>query len=126
IISYPQMNTTYTVTGTDHYNCSATAQVDVFVNNCATNAQEVVHPSSFIIYPNPSPGEFVLTFDGGKEGIYSITILNTLGQEMMKKQIKITSLSQTTMLDASQLPKGVYLIRVASDHQQWMSWVVRD
>ncbi|MFI5134465.1 MAG: T9SS type A sorting domain-containing protein, partial [Chitinophagales bacterium] len=120
IISDPQMNTTYTVTGTDHYSCSASAQIDVFVNNCATNASDIIQSSSFMIYPNPTTGKFVLTFDGAQEGTYSIAILNTLGQEMMERKIKITSLAQVTTLDASQLSKGVYFIRVASDHQEWM------
>ena len=67
--------------------------------------------NDFSIYPNPA--QSMLTIDASKlpPGIYSIEILNSLGQTIFQFQTK----PSISTLDVSKWPKGVYIICIKND-----------
>ncbi len=73
----------------------------------------------FTYYPNPSKNILYLT---AKETINKVTIYNSLGQEV--QQNTINSLSD--QLDISDLPNGVYYMRVSIGHTIGVVSVLKD
>ena len=67
--------------------------------------------NDFSIYPNPA--QSMLSIDASKlpPGIYSIEILNSLGQTIFQFETKAT----ISTLDVSKLPKGVYIVSIKND-----------
>lgn len=65
------------------------------------------------LYPNPSNGAFTITLNDASV-IYPVTleVINTLGQKM--HELSITT--QTTPVNMSTLPKGMYLLRAAGNN----------
>lgn len=72
-----------------------------------TSIDEVVDPSNFRIFPNPTSG--LLTVETNHEGRYQI--VNLMGQEVLSGSLT----SQTNTIDLSTLVEGVYLINVKSN-----------
>lgn len=64
--------------------------------------------NSFSIYPNPSQGHITITRKQAKNEVYNLRILNGIGQEIWLKK----NFHQSTTLDLSSFPKGVYLIQI--------------
>jgi hypothetical protein len=65
--------------------------------------------NDFKIYPNPSNGEFNISFDNLK-GDYSIEIYSLIGQKVFEKKN-----TQTTTIAVSNLQKGTYWVRITKD-----------
>lgn len=63
----------------------------------------------FRIYPNPSNGEFTISFDNPK-GDYSIEIYSLIGQKVFEKEK-----TQSSTVSVSNLQKGIYLVKITKD-----------
>lgn len=63
------------------------------------------------IYPNPSKGIFNLDLLNVKDGEYTITVDNLLGQEVYSEIRNVINSSSKT-LDLSNLTKGVYMVNI--------------
>ncbi len=72
------------------------------------------------IYPNPSNGRFVIEFD--EQGIYQITVVSLTGSLMFKTQLT----SQTSFIDMSPYPAGIYLINIVGDKKQSVIRIVKN
>jgi hypothetical protein len=64
------------------------------------------------IVPNPSDGNFKLQFNASGESSKKIVMLNALGQVVITKDYTTAKGMNTVELDASTLPKGVYIIKI--------------
>jgi endonuclease I/chitodextrinase len=95
---------------TDNSNTSNRVAIDDLSWTCYSGLGiETLSPKEFKIYPNPSNGNFTVTFDDSN-GIHSVEIISLLGQKVFeKKNVQSTSISVTN------LPKGTYLIKVTKD-----------
>ncbi|MCH2199576.1 MAG: CotH kinase family protein [Flavobacteriales bacterium] len=92
---------------------------DIFVANFIEEIDNSISESTknieFKLFPNPSSGYVNLElFDNGTRA-RSVRVLNSIGQAVYTKQLNIGSNSSTTVLDLSQLPKGVYMVEVMAD-----------
>jgi hypothetical protein len=65
--------------------------------------------NDFRIYPNPSNGEFNISFDNPK-GDYSIEIYSIIGQKVFEKEN-----TQSTTISVPNLQKGMYLVKITKD-----------
>ena len=63
------------------------------------------------IYPNPSKGIFNLDLLNVKDGEYTITVDNLLGQEVYSESRNVINSSSKT-IDLSNLTKGVYMVNI--------------
>ncbi len=61
------------------------------------------------IYPNPSDGNFILSFSGDPEQVYSTEVYNAQGQKLY------LSKGFQSMLDLSDRAPGVYFVNVEMD-----------
>lgn len=69
----------------------------------------IIDEKTFIIYPNPSTGKIFISMNG-YIGDANFSILNSMGQPLMKK--KFLSLYSTQFIDISNQPKGIYFIKM--------------
>jgi Secretion system C-terminal sorting domain len=61
------------------------------------------------IYPNPSPGELILSFDGDKSKVQSIEVYNVLGERIYY------SGAWQSGIDLSDRPSGTYFVHFTTD-----------
>lgn len=96
-----------------------TAQWDVFTSDTCNNLgsrmanTEIKEISSttndFKIYPNPSNGEFNISFDNPK-GDFSIEIYSLIGQKVFEKEN-----TRNNIISVTNLQKGIYLVKITKD-----------
>ncbi|MDD5151897.1 MAG: T9SS type A sorting domain-containing protein, partial [Flavobacterium sp.] len=97
-----------------------TAQWDSFTTDTCNNlgSKMAVNPlkgntsstsTDFRIYPNPSNGEFNISFDNSK-GNFSIEIYSLIGQKVYEKE---NTTNKT--ISVPNLQKGIYLVRITKD-----------
>jgi hypothetical protein len=85
------------------------------VDSTAEIKQEVVN--KIIIKPNPASDKIEILLLGKFEGLCKISILNSLGKEILTKEMPCSK--QNMLLDISNFAQGVYTIKVfASDNTQ--------
>ncbi|HMU70293.1 MAG TPA: T9SS type A sorting domain-containing protein, partial [Chitinophagales bacterium] len=83
--------------------------------------------ASFVIYPNPSQGDFTLQIDFGADinGEASVKIYSMLGQMMYEAFIIVDNGEIDDQLNVSgQIPSGVYLIEATIDQQKLVREIV--
>jgi PKD repeat protein len=81
--------------------------------------------SHFIsIYPNPNVGIFNVSFNGIPAGEYQISILNSLGQKVIEKSIKIDLKNSTYLIADENLLSGVYFIKIDSKEVSYCERIV--
>ncbi|PSR14127.1 MAG: hypothetical protein DA408_17275 [Bacteroidetes bacterium] len=113
----------YSVTVTDRFGCSdaLTVTVDVMVGN--TNLPEVIR--ALQLAPNPTKGWSNLTVDFNESVDARVDIVNLLGQRVGPGYLleNVTRINQP--LDLSQVPAGIYLVRIQAAGQATSLKVVK-
>lgn len=79
-------------------------------------------PVDLELSPNPTSGMLELRTAAGLEQTF-VTVLNAVGQEVGRKEI---SSSGVTLIDMSQLPTGIYLLRAEINGQHIVKKVVKN
>lgn len=103
----------YTLTVTDAAGCTVTDVMNVIIN-CRTAApgslqtNEETQPIS--VYPNPAANELLV--NTGSETAKSIQVTDIAGRTVLQMQ----PLNSMVNLNTSELPEGVYLIRIETSH----------
>ena len=77
-------STTYTVVGTDANGCDGTATVQVRSQSCIGIKENTLNQTLFVIYPNPSNGEFTIESDAP----LNLQIVDELGRSVQSVSIK--------------------------------------
>ena len=75
------------------------------------------------IYPNPSKDIININFESNLSNV-SVEILNSLGHVLILENLADVSTKYTMQIAVHNLPSGVYLLRVKSDHQLYkLNWM---
>ena len=77
--------------------------------------------TSFAIFPNPSDGHVTISYPDIKEPV-SLEVINSMGQ-IVEKQI-IKRLVNQYLMDFSDLPKGIYLLRISTQEKIYTGKIV--
>ena len=75
---------------------------------------EELQASSFKLYPNPAENRLNIYFDQDGSGETSVEIMDLTGKVVYKDVIGQFSGSYYSSVDVSDLPGGLYLVRVSS------------
>jgi PKD repeat protein len=109
----PTVTTSYTVTGTSAGGCAKSITITQLVSACTNVGQLAAQNSEFMVYPNPSRGEFIVSVGTEQTSAY-IEVYNGLGQ-LIRKDV-MTGIH--TKIDLSQHPNGFYQVRVMENGKQ--------
>lgn len=97
----PLATTTYSVSGTDSYDCQGETSATVLVLNNIADADS----DKYRIYPNPANTFFVI--EGAP--IRRVELFNTLGQFISSKDFDE---SESVQIDTNELESGLYLLKI--------------
>ena len=96
-----------TYTYTDGNGCTNTATTNITVGLC-TGTNQIANENEIIIYPNPFTSVVTLSLS---KGLGLVTVYNTLGEVVYNSQL----VKGNNEIDLSEVPSGVYFIKMISD-----------
>jgi hypothetical protein len=67
---------------------------------------------TIVCMPNPADEKVDIVFNYPELGVYSITLVSSMGKEVLKKESKMEKGQQTTTLNTSNLKSGVYQLQI--------------
>jgi hypothetical protein len=110
VVVTPSVNTTYTAMGTNTAACSGSAAISLTVTSCPTGLNQLVLNSSvYNVYPNPASDKIYIQASGNiSEASYEVS--DALGKVIIKNGLS----GSTQAINISQLPSGVYLVKITS------------
>jgi hypothetical protein len=111
----------YTVIVTDANGCQDTYGPYEIKNLVAINTIEILQ--SFNVTPNPTTSDFTLELDFSSKTEARISLINNLGQEITSEVI--SSSVYTKNYNVSDLPSGMYLLRVQVGNEVSIKRIVK-
>ena len=111
----------YVVTVTDNHNCSdiITVTVDVFVG-----IEDFDILSEISLIPNPTTGVSTLNVELSQAADVKVQLINVVGQMLFFEESQNSS-SISYSLNLSDLPEGIYFVRIQVDDQLFIEKLVR-
>ena len=118
IVISPTVTSVYTVTGIDQNGCEGLASVVQNVIDC-TGINELANSktSDFIIYPNPSNGNFSIHYDLGSVQSCKLTMLDLQGKTIFTHVL--TTQEKKYNLTGLDLLPGVYFCKFLVDEKNY-------
>ncbi len=107
----PAGTTTYTVAITDAAGCTATATVTLTQVVCSGISENQL--AGLQLFPNPAHDHLTLKLTATKATAYQLKVTSLVGQEVISRQIPVTSNLQET-LNLAGLGKGIYLLHISN------------
>lgn len=96
--------------------------IDEFQSDCfPVGVAEMETSIDFVVYPNPCKNMVSLKIPR-TEGIKNLYVINSLGQEIISKEIT----DPETDMDVSKLPRGLYLIRFINGKTVWFDRIIKE
>lgn len=68
--------------------------------------------NTFLIYPNPSKGKFIIEFSGKHQQMNS-DVYNMIGEKVLQQTCTLSGAEGSTIIDLSNSPKGIYFVKVS-------------
>ena len=79
---------------------------------------EATKNNTFEIYPNPANESFSIQYKGGHTGMINFVLINSLGQEVMRKQLSSTLDAQAFKISCHTLPSGIYMYSLQCGNEE--------
>ncbi|MFC1731121.1 T9SS type A sorting domain-containing protein [candidate division KSB1 bacterium] len=100
----------YTVTITDSMGCQDSITITIFLI-----AIDELDKQNMLIYPNPTSGEFLCSFNVTLSEEVNLVVTNMLGENVYEQILPFVSYGQQVKIDLSDLADGSYLITLRND-----------
>lgn len=114
-------NGTYTVVTTIE-GCSSAVSLPVYF--IFTGIEEPENPFSLSIYPNPNDGNFNITFTASEKSMYTLDLINSLGQLIYKEVLNDYTGTYTKKLNIPEYGKGVYTISLTNSKNETVKKII--
>ncbi|MFN8315605.1 MAG: T9SS type A sorting domain-containing protein [Chitinophagales bacterium] len=85
-----------------------TAACGVGINEVAKDIHAVA------IVPNPMHSSATLNFESDNAGVYTVNIVNVLGNVVSSKEVKVATGSNQVVIERNTLTEGVYFVQIAN------------
>ena len=79
--------------------------------------QSSIVSAPLLVYPNPGTGNIFLEIPDEIKGKYNLDLVNLTGQTVLQKTGMKYNTSLTDKINISNLPKGVYMLKVWSKNK---------
>ncbi|MBL0340593.1 MAG: T9SS type A sorting domain-containing protein [Bacteroidetes bacterium] len=89
-------------------------------------SNEYGYNDNFLIAPNPFDSEFSITINNNSYKNVTISLHDILGQIKINSQETIIGDSYTKAIDMNLFPKGIYLLVIEIDGQQYLKKILKD
>jgi hypothetical protein len=110
VVVTPSATTNYSATGSNTAGCTGTAVVSITVSSCPTGLNQLVMSNSvYNVYPNPASDKIYIQASGNISDA-TFEISDALGKAIMKSNLN----GNSQAINISQLPSGVYLVKITS------------
>lgn len=86
--------------------------VEEFTFQILTGTSELSTIEGIKVYPNPAKSLLTIETD---ESVSDIEIINTTGHIVFEKNIPVKISSSSSQIDISELPRGIYIIKIMSE-----------
>ena len=87
--------------------------IDNIQINLAVGQKELLDGEElFSIQPNPSNGQFNISFGNYAEGNYQLRIVSTTGQLIKEQSLSISNSFEVRSIDLKSIEKGVYFVQI--------------
>ena len=96
--------------------CSSSISNKVWVVMTGIGNQQVAN--EFVVYPNPTKGQFTISLDGVAQGTYTLEVTNSLGVTIWKSENVMISGSYKTDVDISPAKPGVYMVLIRNNESR--------
>lgn len=125
---------TLTVTTINGCTNSYTATIDLINNNfvnqpaylVVNKTTEILDGKSILAMPNPTTGQLDLRFNTSEATDYQVTVFNLNGQQLQRSADRSQAGVNTHHLDLSNLPSGIYGVRIQSGREVHTLKVVKE
>jgi PKD repeat protein len=108
----------YSLVATNQYGCTSESQSVFYTySDPGSSIKETSNIQNLNIYPNPTDGDFTLSFYMQKKESIEISIENILGQALVKDNFNNVQGSFNKLYNIKNLPKGVYLVNVKDSNK---------
>ena len=95
---------------TDAYNCTSDTAYFVIEDVNAIDENDIIYGLN--IFPNPTDGLVIISFESIENSDYTISILNVLGEVIFEDKLMQFLGSYQKKINLDNLAKSVYLIRI--------------
>lgn len=99
-----------TYTFSDENGCEASADREVFVDEC-TNLSHIDR-LQFQVYPNPGDGKFYVQFGQKISGTFRVEVFNSKGQREFADAVTVNEDAMSRHINLQQLSDGIYYLKV--------------
>jgi PKD repeat protein len=106
---------TYIVTLTVTNDCGSETFEMTVVLTTATN--EITFLEEFLLFPNPTDGQFTVVLKGEPKDDLHINLINIIGQYIHREEVDFTSGQLTKTFNFDRLPVGTYIVELKSNQQ---------
>jgi hypothetical protein len=93
----------------------------------ATGVKEINNDAFFNVYPNPSEGNFTVSFEISKPAAYTLELKNTLGQVIYSENLPSDFAGQySKQINVSEYSKGIYTLSLTGAQQSINKKIIVD
>ncbi len=87
------------------------------IPNVISTVSDLIDSRGTTLFPNPTTGEFELSFSAFGKTTATIEVINLLGQIKSSKNVEIYPGVNRIMFDENDLSDGIYSVRISSNNQ---------
>jgi Secretion system C-terminal sorting domain/Fibronectin type III domain len=119
-------NGSYSVTVTDARGCSEVRSF--YIGTVANNdkaTEEYNFVQSVVLAPNPTNGNVTINVEYTQASEVTVQIMNLMGQVLMQDKNRFAGFYDQFQFDVSDLPEGMYLVRLLSNNRQHISKLIK-
>lgn len=108
VVIFPTQDFVYVVEALDSNGCESRAEIEVFVDTCATSVHDF-NANNIKIYPNPSND--ICYIDINNSEVIDIEIVDIIGKVVFRKE----NISNIFSINTGDFLEGIYFIRIQKD-----------
>ncbi len=88
-----------------------------FYSSGSVGQDEIDKNTALSVHPNPTNSKIFIEMKGFEGADVQVEIVNSVGQQVMQRNLQIGMNKETAEFDLSELVEGVYIVRVANGDQ---------